>query len=242
MERNPLRIALMDRTFTGANVHPDCAQAAVTLGRLCADLGHAVEEATPSFDWNAYLWAVRTAGSASFAAGISGVSRALKREPSPDNLEPLTWLSYLEGRTLRAEDYFNALDVFASVQRTLGAFFERYDILITPMLSQPPADIGWLGTPGDDLDAFWRKFGGEEYSPFAGVFNVTGQPAASIPCHQTAEARPIGAQIVAPFGEEGLLFQLAAQIERARPWRERIPTIHVSRPAATERTDERSRS
>lgn len=240
VERNPLRIALMDRTFTGAAVHPECARAAQDLGRLCADLGHSVEEAAPKFDWNAYMWAIRTAGSASFAAGISGVSRALGREPSLENLEPLTWLSYLEGRTLRAEDYFKALDVFASVQRTLGMFFQRFDILITPMLSQPPADIGWLGTPGDDLDRFWQKFGGDEYSPFAGVFNVTGQPAASIPCHETGDGRPIGTQIAAPFGEEGLIFQLAAQLERARPWRERIPGIHVSRPVATERTDKRS--
>jgi amidase len=241
-EGRPLRIALMDRTFTGAAVHAECAKAAQALARTCADLGHMVEEATPLIDWAQYMWAIRTAGSASFAAGLAGAARALGRTPSEDNLEPLTWLSYLEGRTLRAEEYFGALEVFASLQRTLGAFFQRYDILITPMLSQPPADIGWLGAPGSDLDRFWQKFGGDEYSPFAGVFNVTGQPAASIPCHETSDGRPIGTQIVAQFGEEGVIFRLAAQLERARPWRERIAGIHVSRAGATDQADKRSRS
>ncbi len=237
----PLRIALMTRTFTGAAVHADCARAARELAELCADMGHVVEETTPQVDWDAYMWAVRTAGSASFAAGVAAAGRALGRAPTQENLEPLTWASYMEGRNLRAEEYFNALEVFASLQRSIGAFFQGFDILVTPMLATPPADIGWLGTPSDDLDRFWQKFAGDDYSPFAGIFNVTGQPAASIPCHETADKRPIGTQIVAPFGEEGTIFRLAAQLERARPWRARLPDIHVSRMAANASNDQRSR-
>lgn len=223
-----LRIALMDRTFTGALVHPDCRNAARALGTLCAQLGHVVEESTPHIDWGAYLRAIRTAGSASFAAGLTAAGRATGRRPSPENLEPLTWLSYLEGKGLSAEDYFGALETFAGLQRGLGRFFEQYDILITPMLSQPPALIGWLGTPDHDLDVFWEKFAGEAYSPFAGVFNLTGQPAAAIPCHVTEDGRPIGVQVVARFGDEGALFRLAAQIESAQPWLHNRPEIHVA--------------
>jgi amidase len=229
----PLKIALMDHTFTGARVHPECAQAARSLASLCIDLGHTVEAAAPDLSWDAYMWAIRMAGSASFAAGLAAAGRAVGRIPSPDNLEPLTWRSFLEGQQLLAADYFRGLETFTALQRGLGRFFEEYDILITPMLSLPPADLGWLGTPDDDLDVFWEKFAGDTYSPFAGVFNVTGQPAASIPCHETGDRRPIGTQIVARFGEEGTIFRLAAQIEQARPWRERRPAVHVSARAPT---------
>lgn len=224
----PLRIALMDRTFTGAPVHPECGKAALSLAELCTQLGHLVEESRPTIDWSAYLHATRTAGSASFAAGLTAAGRAMGRKPSAETLEPLTWLAYLEGKGLSAEDYFGALATFAALQRGLGRFFEEYDVLITPMLSQPPADIGWLGMPDHDLNVFWEKFAGDAYSPFAGIFNLTGQPAAAIPCHVTDDRRPIGAQIVARFGDEGTLFRLAAQIESARPWLHQRPEIHVS--------------
>jgi amidase len=223
----PLRVALMDRTFTGAAVHPDCSRAVRALAELCAQLGHVVEESTPSFDWCTYMHAIRTAGSASFAAGLAAAGRATGRRPSAENLEPLTWLSYLEGKELSADDYFGALQTFAALQRRLGLFFEEYDVLITPMLSRPPADIGWLGTPSHDLEAFWEKFAGDTYSPFAGILNITGQPAAAIPCHVTEDQRPIGAQVIARFGDEGALFRLASQIESARPWLHSRPRIHI---------------
>jgi len=223
-----LRVALMERTFAGKEVHPDCARSVRHFAATCADLGHVVESAAPQIDWDAYSWAIRAAGSSSFAAGIEAAARAAKRAPSQSNLEPLTWLSYVEGRELTAIDYCKALDTFATLQRTVGRFFERYDILITPMLVQPPAGIGWLGQPEDNLDVFWEKFAGDAYSPFAGVFNVTGQPAASIPCLRTHDGRPVGVQIVGRFGDEATLFGLAAQIEEAQPWRAQLPPVHIS--------------
>lgn len=223
----PLRIAVLDRSFSGDAVHPECANSAREFALFCQRLGHSVEEAAPTVDFDLYRWAIRTAGSASFAAGVAAASRAAEREASPDTLEPLTWLSYLEGRELRAETYFQGLDVFATLQRGLGRFFEQHDVLVTPMLSQPPASLGWLGTPADDLNVFWDKFAGDAYSPFAGIFNVTGQPAASIPWGRTQDQRPLGVQIVGRFGDEGMLIRLAAQVERERPWIAHRPGIHV---------------
>jgi amidase len=235
LEERPLRIAVMERTFSGAPVHPDCAAAVATIAACCAELGHIVEVSAPRVDWTAYMWAIRLAGSASFAAGLDAAAGALGRKPTEANLEPLTYLSWLEGKKLLATDYFRAIDVFASLQRTLGRFFTGYDILLTPMLSQPPAAVGWLGTPDHDLDVFWEKFAGDAYSPFAGMFNVTGQPAASVPAIVTGTGCPIGAQLVAPFGEEGLIFRLAAQLERARPWHHQLPDTHLSSWDATTR-------
>jgi amidase len=223
-----LRIAFTTRTFSGAQVHPACAEAVRTLVSACERMGHAVEEAAPRFDWPTYMRTIRTVAMASFAAGLESAGSAVGRVPGEDNVEPLTWLCYLEGKRLSAADYFHALDEVALLQRTIGAFFERYDVLVTPMLSQPPADIGWLGTPDGDLDVFWEKFSGDSYSPFAGVFNLTGHPAASVPTAETPDLRPIGTHIVGRFGEEGTLFRLAGQLERLLRWHERVPRIHVS--------------
>lgn len=223
----PLRIAVMDRSFSGNAVHADCADSAKEFAKFCEGLGHSVEEAAPTVDWDLYRWAIRTAGSAAFAAGVAAASRAAKREPSPETLEPLTWLSYLEGKELRAETYFQGLDAFAAIQRGFGRFFEKYDVLITPMLAQPPALLGWLGTPSTDLDVFWDKFAGDAYSPFAGIFNITGQPGAAIPWAQTKDQRPLGVQIVGRFGDEGALLRLAAQVERERPWIRHRPAVHI---------------
>lgn len=222
-----LRIAVMDKTFSGAAVHPDCAHAARDTAKICADLGHHVEEASPRIDWDRYLWAIRLAASASMTAGVLATGEMLGRTPSSDNLEMLTWLAVEEGKSCLARDYFKATDVYARIQRQLGAFFVDYDILITPMLSQPPARIGWLGDPEDNLDVFWDKFSGDAYSPFVGVFNVSGQPAASMPLHINKEGLPIGTQIVGRFGDEGTILSLAAQLEQARPWVNNLPKAHL---------------
>lgn len=222
-----LRIALLDKTFSGKPVHADCAHAVRDTAKLCADLGHHVEEAAPNIDWERYVWAIRLAGSASMTAGVLSAGEMMGRTPSPENLEMLTWLAVEEGKSCLASAYFKATDVYARIQRQLGAFFVDYDILLTPMLSQPPAAIGWLGDPEDDLDIFWDKFSSDSYSPFAGVFNVSGQPAASIPLHTNKEGLPIGTQLVGRFGDEGSIIALSAQLEQARPWIDRLPPVHV---------------
>lgn len=227
--RKELRIALMTSTFTGRHVEDSCRQAAEDTARLCEKLGHHVAEAAPVLDFESYLKAVRIAATASMTSGLRKCAAGMNREPSPDNLEKINWLFYLEGKRILAFEYFKALDTYATLQRAMGAFFTNYDILITPMLTRPPAMVGWLGQPDDDLDGWWAKFGGDEYSPFAGVFNVTGHPAASIPLHHDAANLPIGTHLVGRFGDEGALFSLAGQLEAARPWIARIPPVHVSR-------------
>jgi len=226
-----LRIAVMTRTFSGARVHPACERAVHALSGLCGQLHHQVEEVAPEIDWTLYRRGLRIAATVSLAASVAAYGRLMKRTPSEAELEPLTWRAVCEAKQHSALDYYSALDAFATCQRQVGAFFESYDVLLTPMLSQPPADLGWLGVPETDLDAFWERFAGDAYSPFAGIFNVTGQPAASIPCGRTDDNRPLGCQIVARFGDEQTLLKLAAQIEEARPWSAVLPPVHARVPA-----------
>jgi len=112
------------------------------------------------------------------------------------------------------------------ISREIAAFFGDYDLLLTPTLAQPPVPLGHLDMMMDDLDAYvdrlWR------FAAFTYQFNVTGQPAMSVPLHWNDDNLPIGVQFVGAYGDEATLFQLAGQLERAASWHGRHPPIFVS--------------
>jgi amidase len=110
------------------------------------------------------------------------------------------------------------MDRYNGIRRAVGAFFERYDVLLTPTLPTLPATIGTLNSNDATLGAegWTRKV--FEYTPFTPVFNTTGQPAISLPLARSAQGVPLGMQFVGRFGEEDVLLNLAAQFERAIPW------------------------
>ena len=108
--------------------------------------------------------------------------------------------------------------------RTMLAFWDDVDVLVTPTLALPPVPVGWTfeDTDGDPRAAFMRQF---LFTPFTAVFNVTGQPAMSLPLHRTAEGLPIGIQFVGRPYAEATLVRLAAQLEQARPWIDYRPPL-----------------
>jgi len=191
-------------------------------------MGHNVELATPEIPWDDFLWSLKMTAQAGFAAGVQLTAEATGRTPSPDNLEPLTWASYEAGMKVSMLDFHKGLGIYGKVQRAMGRFFESFDVLISPVLMGPPPPVEYFVGRDVDNDAFWDWFGGDAYSPFAGVFNVTGQPSASIPLHMSEEGLPIGTQITGKFGDEGTILGLSAELERALPWAARRPPIHIS--------------
>jgi amidase len=126
---------------------------------------------------------------------------------------------------------FSALELVAAfdaqnrVTRSVGAFFTGYDLLVTPTLGQLPAPHGTLryDDPEHTLASWLESM--LEYGPFTSVFNISGQPALSLPLGQSAGGLPIGVQFVAPYGREDLLFRVAAQLEQAAPWAGRTPPV-----------------
>ena len=222
-----LRIALMTRTFSGAAVDPACKAAVLEAARACEALGHVVEEAAPLFDWEAYRRAIRTEAFANFSAGMSYFGTMMNRPVDETTLEPLNLLAFQEGARVTTAEYLASIAAYGRVQRDMGVFFEGWDVLLTPVLARPPARIGTLGADPTDIEAYWDEFSGDAYSPFTGVFNVTGHPAASLPFSISDEGLPLGTHFVGRFGEEGTLINLAAQLERAYPWIGRRPPIRV---------------
>jgi amidase len=217
-----LRIAVLTASPLGTQVDAESARAVHDAAGLLASLGHTVEEATPpgweSSELTRYfmvLWAGGIAALSRWGAGVTG------RGPAPELVEPLTWMFYEMGVTISAADYVAAMAVLQAHSRQLIGFFETYDALLLPALGQRPLRIGELDTCGPNPMAEFQK--AADFTPFTPVFNVSGQPAISIPLYQGSDGLPLAIQVAGrPLGE-GTLLQLAAQLEAAHPWATRHP-------------------
>jgi Asp-tRNA(Asn)/Glu-tRNA(Gln) amidotransferase A subunit family amidase len=224
-ERAPgrLRVAFMLQPVGGASLEPALVAAVERTAKLLEELGHGVEEAYPDYDASAAGVALGTVMSANTWTNIQ--IRANGRVPGPDDLEPVTRQAAEHGRTISAHDYIRAVQTFHRTGRQLGAFFERYDVLLSPTVARVSLPLGVVR-----MDGSAENFQ-EELAPmvaFTSVCNVTGVPAMSIPLAWTDDDAPIGGlpiglQFIGRFGAEEVLFSLAAQLERAHPWRDRRP-------------------
>ena len=208
-----LRIGLSAVPPDGAHisVSPECADAAVSVARLLESLGHDVVEATPDYPVEALLTARSIGMIAPLVADVDARLAALGRELRDDDLEPFTRVLYDIGRDLRQVDVIGALDAFDTSWRAIRPFFDDHDLLLTPTIAQPPPPLGLLDTT--DPDSMYAN--APTYSTYTSPFNVTGQPAVSVPAAVSAEGLPIGAQLVARHGREDVLLSLAAGLEAA---------------------------
>lgn len=214
-----LRIAFAATAPGGVPLHPHCVAAVQDAARLCASLGHAVEEASPDFDAGAMAQAFRLVFSANTAANVA---RATGGAPlAPGLVEPLTAALAEQGARVSAADFIAGLHAMHRQGRRLASFFERYDLWLTPTLAQPPLPNGHFDIRSPDVDAWFDRV--TAFLPFTYPFNISGQPAASVPLSWSDDGLPIGVQFAARAGDEALLLRLSGQLERARPWFGRRP-------------------
>jgi amidase len=130
------------------------------------------------------------------------------------------------GQGVSAKRYLEALEAHHQYSRRVAAWWEEgFDLLVTPTIAAPPPRVGeMVPDPAKPMDAFMRSGG---LLPFTIPFNVTGQPAISLPLHWNEAGLPIGVQLVAAFGREDLLLRVASQLEEAVDWSRRTPAIHA---------------
>jgi amidase len=218
-----LRIAFSTVVDPEIKTHPDCINAVKDAAKLCADLGHEVEEAAPQFNRKLTMQNFMVMWSAGCAWSLNGIEMATKKPMTPDRLEPLTWALYEMGRKQSASAYMLALTFLQRVSRTVARFFLKHDIWLTPTLSEPPVSLGTFESPPEDpLYGLQRAM---QFVPFTPICNATGQPAMSVPLFWNRDGLPIGAHFIGRFGDEATLFRLASQLEAARPWANRKPPI-----------------
>jgi amidase len=218
-----LRIALTtqppDSPF---ETHPDCVQAAEDAGRLLESLGHSVEPGCPSALYDpSQIPNFLVRWTSAVAAGLAFWSLRTGKEIGREDVEPLTWALAEKGQAHSAADYLLAIGYAQFGARAVAEWWIDYDLLVTPTMGAPPAELGTIGNGADDEDPAMPIVRSIPYAGFTAAFNAIGQPAISLPLHWNDEGLPIGVQLAAPFGREDLLLRVASQLEEARPWAER---------------------
>jgi amidase len=218
-----LRIAFSTQSVSGDSFHPDCIAAVQDVAALCESLGHEVVEAAPQIDGERFTQAFDTVWFAQLASNLELAARTVGRAPTEDDLEPLTWFCYQAGKQLSATQYLGALDAFASFTGTAAKFFAGYDLWLTPTIGMPPPELGFFDATKESPERLNRK--AYEFVPVTPLFNLTGQPAMSVPLYWNDAGLPIGTHFAARAGEEATLLRLASQLEQTRPWADRLPPL-----------------
>jgi amidase len=239
-----LRIAFTAVPWLGTTVHPDCIAAVKDAALLLEGLGHHVEEASPPLDGPAFNQAFITMICAELRGDLDEAELILGRKARREDFESGTWALSRLGRAIPASEFARAIRFLQRVARQTAPFFERYDVLLTPTVAAPPFRTGALQPTSAErtmLDFLGRIGSGDlfraarvmeqtaakvfEWIPWTPVINATGQPAMSVPLYWNAEGLPVGTHFIGRFGEEGLLYRLAAQLEAARPWMTRLAPL-----------------
>lgn len=218
-----LRVAFTTARPDGRLLHPEVKVAVEETARLLESLGHTVEErALPINQMLLYL-ALVPAASANMAALVAEVAESLGRELREEELEPLTWSIVKNGRSVSGVQALRGMRWLQRLVREVAAFFEEVDVYLTPVTATPPPRIGHIDPLNPDPAELNQRQA--ESFPYTAPFNMTGQPAMSVPLAWTSGGLPLGMQFAARYGDEATLFRLAAQLEEARPWRQRRPPI-----------------
>ena len=246
LEKNPgcLKIAFNTQSPIGTNVHPECIRAVEETAHLLEALGHNLEEARPDIDGRGLAKSFLALYFGYVTAQMEELESLLKRKVKPGDVEPMTWTLGLLGRAFSAGYLYQALVSWDQAARQMGLFFQNYDLYLTPTTAYPPAKIGELQPKASEvflmktvnalkLGRLLKGLGlvdqiaekSLERTPFTQLANLCGLPAMSVPIHWTPEGLPCGVQFIGPFGEEALLFRLAAQLEKARPWFDKRPPL-----------------
>ena len=224
-ESGRLRIGLLDVHPRGGFLHEDCVTAVRAAASMLEGLGHIVEPAWPAClsdgtlaEKFMALWAVQLA----MAAREFG--QTLGRELTADDIEPVNWVHVERARRLTAVDYAAAEVAGWAFRRTLQQWWaDGWDLLLTPTVAEPPLPLTEFENNPEHPTAPMRRAG--QFAAFTPPFNMSGQPAISLPLHRNAEGLPIGVQLAAAYGREDILIRVAAQLEAAHPWLSERPLI-----------------
>lgn len=237
-----LRIAFTTDPLLSKTVHPDCVAAVNATVKLCEELGHEVVEAAPTFDPTEFAQAFMTIMCGEVRAELEEAIEVIGRKATPSDVEPTTWVLGMLGDATSSAEFVRAQHKIQKATRQIGAFFQTYDLFLSPTLAEPPIPVGSLKLSETEtmimktlshlqISQLAKAIAGIEriadtafnFVGYTPPFNATGQPAMSVPLHWNADNLPIGVQFVGRYGREDQLLQVAAQLEEAKPWALRRP-------------------
>ncbi|MCB1369018.1 MAG: amidase [Rhodobacteraceae bacterium] len=214
-----LKIGFITTMFHGPEIHPESRRAVVETAKLLEDMGHDVIEAAPVFDSVALSSTMIRLLMASLAGLFVGLPSS--DDKALEGFQEMTREAIRFAQNTSLGEYLQRAAEVNQHVRALARFFDDYDILLTATTNGPAPVHGTISMDHNDLDGFLDTV--FEISPFSAAFNASGQPAISLPVHQTPEGLPIGVQLVGKFANDALVLQLAAQLEAASSWQSVAP-------------------
>ncbi|MGB1699429.1 MAG: amidase, partial [Nannocystaceae bacterium] len=246
-----LRVAVCRDALLGSSLDPECIEAVERGAAMCAELGHEVFDVEVPMDVEALSLAYLRIVAAGTAARVAAAERAAKRLVRADDIEPATRLFAAIGGAMSAATYMEEVQRVHAFGRTMGRFFEDVDVLITATVARPPARVGEL-SPSWGESVLARFLAALKIRPLLNValkemakaplaatpntqpFNMTGQPAISLPLHRSEGGLPVGTQFVGRFGDEAALLRLAGQLEASARWADERPPVCVGAPPVSD--------
>jgi amidase len=201
------RLRLAFTTDAESQVDPEVASCVRAIAKVCESLGHHVTEAGPD------TRALRATHKVITQVGIA-------TNPVKDRalLDPINALAFAAADAVSGVDYALAVNRMRSICRNVVAFWDDYDVLVTPTLTKPAPKVGELGA-----DPATARDENLDWLTFLYPYNSTGQPAISLPLGMTHDGLPIGVQLVGPPRGEPIMLALASELEAAKPWADRRP-------------------
>ena len=215
-----LRVALWTDGLAGEAVSEECARVAAEAAILCESVGCLVEEVRPPVEGGALRHALDVVFTTNIRQVVQAVLADQPAAVTEGLLEPITVACFEAGARHDGVAYEAALRHAQRVAHAMEEFFERFDLLLTPTLAEPPMPLGQLDMQTDDWDSYFQHL--LDAIPFTPLFNVTGGPAASVPLGWSGDGLPIGVQFGAAVGFETTVLRLARELEQAKPWHDRI--------------------
>jgi amidase len=219
-----LRIGVLDRPgLDGYLDDPQCRAAVASAARLLESLGHHVAESAPAAMFEQeFVHHFTTLIAADSEATFQAFEMLLGRPIREDEIEPRNAAYRQAGRALGVVGYLQSRAWLSMWGRRMADWWGGHDLLLTPTLGARPPELGWFTAAGPEQEGPRIV----SFIPYTAQFNMTGQPAVSLPLHWTPEGLPVGVQLVAAYGQEDILVRVASQLEQAAPWRDRHPPVH----------------
>ena len=220
-----LRIGWLDRPgLEGYLDDPECRAAVAGAARLLESLGHHVEESAPAAMYEQEIIGhFNTVIAADTEATMRAFEMLVGRPIGEDEIEPRNAAYRRAGKALGAVAYLQSRSWLEMWARRMADWWTGHDLLLTPTVGAPPPELGWFTAAGPEKEGARIT----SFIPYTAQFNMTGQPAVSLPLHWTPGGLPVGVQLVAAYGREDLLVRVASQLEQAAPWSDRHPPIHA---------------
>ena len=216
-----LRIGLITTNIYGQPLDKPVEVALRDAVKLCESLGHTIEEISPPPGVDALINSVMVVICTAMASNLDREAMRRGRAIGDDEIEPVTKLLYERAKTFTGVQYAQAVQAMHALNRQAAAWSAPYDVLMLSTLGTLPLPVGILKNGLGDIDAITERF--YRFGPNTQLFNVTGQPAMSVPLAWDENNTPIGIQFAGRVGDEATLLRLAGQLEKARPWFDRVP-------------------